>query len=334
MEWPNGRIGSRSDLTNLIRDNAPSILWHFNLLGEFELAHAGPYVPKAELKRHVERATSRMRDEWVGAHDALLQEESYAQREYIGIPWLPTAEAVQALRAAGVPCIESPPAGVLHEVCDRAFLRELGGGLPASKHAVHSDDALRTLSEPSHQGWLVKRSFGMAGRGQRRIHSGRPTDADRTWLEASLRLGGVRIEPVVSIEQEWSVHGVIDATGAVRTGEPLAQVVSARGVWLGPARSDQIAHRLSPAWRAELERAATSAGCVLARAGYFGPFGIDAYCYRTHDGALRFQSLAELNARFTMSWCTAMGHVSNWIRCTKDPGMAGSGSKLRAEWSH
>ena len=47
---------------------------------------------------------------------------------------------------------------------------------------------------------------------------------------------------------------------------------------------------------------------VLARAGYFGPFGIDAYRHRAQDGSARtvLNPLSEINARFTMDWALAM----------------------------
>jgi hypothetical protein len=48
-------------------------------------------------------------------------------------------------------------------------------------------------------------------------------------------------------------------------------------------------------------------GVALAHAGYFGPFGIDAYRHRALDGshATILNPLSEINARFTMDWATA-----------------------------
>ena len=50
-----------------------------------------------------------------------------------------------------------------------------------------------------------------------------------------------------------------------------------------------------------LEAAAAAAGYALARAGYFGPFGIDAFRHRTDRGEV-LNALSEINARFTMDW--------------------------------
>ena len=46
---------------------------------------------------------------------------------------------------------------------------------------------------------------------------------------------------------------------------------------------------------------------ALRRAGYFGPFGLDAFHYRGSDGALRFHGCSDVNARFSMAWGIGMG---------------------------
>ena len=44
-------------------------------------------------------------------------------------------------------------------------------------------------------------------------------------------------------------------------------------------------------------------GNALGRAGYFGPFGIDAYRYEL-NGRMGFCALSEINARYTMGFVT------------------------------
>ena len=48
-------------------------------------------------------------------------------------------------------------------------------------------------------------------------------------------------------------------------------------------------------------------GEALAGAGYFGPFGIDAYRYRDRAGALRLQPRSEINARYSMGFAVGLG---------------------------
>ncbi len=56
---------------------------------------------------------------------------------------------------------------------------------------------------------------------------------------------------------------------------------------------------LSPADREGWQEALAAAAGALGRAGYTGPFGIDAWRYRDRAGALRLQPLGEINARMT-----------------------------------
>jgi len=79
----------------------------------------------------------------------------------------------------------------------------------------------------------------------------------------------------------------------------------AHGAWTGTERADlDLVARDDDA---RLEEACAAAGAALAAAGYFGPFGIDAYHHRALDGAgVVLNPLSEINARFTMDWATAM----------------------------
>ena len=62
-----------------------------------------------------------------------------------------------------------------------------------------------------------------------------------------------------------------------------------------------------PARRTSLKRAARCAAEALLEAGYFGPFGIDAYRWRA-GAAAHFNARSEINARYSMGWATGMEH--------------------------
>ena len=49
---------------------------------------------------------------------------------------------------------------------------------------------------------------------------------------------------------------------------------------------------------ARLSTEASHVAAALASAGYFGPFGIDAYTYRGGGGSLELQLRSEINARY------------------------------------
>ena len=315
-------------------------LWWLNLDGEFELALGRPPTASASRLRQMERARERLRGGLLAAGDELLGpgEEprlpaglvATAEARWAGIPWLPTPSALRAFAAVGVACVQSPSPQVLKRVCDRAFLHELDGGLAGSVYLRSIVQVLAHLGASRGQSWLAKRAFGMAGIGQRRLTGGPQGPADRTWLEASLRLGGLRMEPLVHIESEWSLHALLDEAGALRMGEPRRQIVDARGLWTCEASETPAGSALGAEPSAELRRAGREVARALFEAGYFGPFGVDAYAYaKSPGGALSFQALGEVNARLTMAWSSSMGPARaalDWRACSS------TATPYRAHW--
>jgi phosphoribosylaminoimidazole carboxylase (NCAIR synthetase) len=191
---------------------------------------------------------------------------------------------------------------VLRHVSHRSFYLELGGGAPGARYVREAAALERVLAERGGAAWLFKRPYGFAGRGQRRV--GEPSADDRRWLADGLRLGGLLAEPWVEIERELNLHGWLARDGGVRLGRPCTQRVDRWRAWLGSEPLDPGG--LSFAWRSALETAAERAAEALFRAGYFGPFGIDAYIWRTPAGGRELNALGELNARYTMGYPVGM----------------------------
>jgi hypothetical protein len=77
------------------------------------------------------------------------------------------------------------------------------------------------------------------------------------------------------------------------------QQVSERGVFRGVRLVEP--GEISDAERGALQERAELTSKSLIRAGYFGPFGIDAYRYEG-DGGSGFCALSEINARYTMGF--------------------------------
>ena len=86
--------------------------------------------------------------------------------------------------------------------------------------------------------------------------------------------------------------------------EPSGQACDARGVWLHS--HDLQADELAPREREALFESARAAGTALAAAGYFGPFGVDAFRYEDPERGRCFQPRSEINARFSMGYPRAL----------------------------
>jgi hypothetical protein len=235
--------------------------------------------------------------------DLLVDEDSPpgSARGKVGRAFCPTPRALRLLRRAGAEPEAHPECDVLVRVNARAFASSLGTTLPGAAFVANEAQARARLAAPppddlSHA-WRIKRNFGMAGRGQRVVVPSRLTEADMAFVRAGLAEGGVQIEPDVAIVDELAIHGMLAPGGALTLGPVVKQRCDARGAWLSTERmpTGQTPYELGP----EAERVAAA----LTAAGYFGPFGVDAFTYRSHhDASIALQPRSEINARFTMGF--------------------------------
>lgn len=295
----------------------PPCAWVLNLDAEHELEASRSYAPTDHLRAIVARESRRLIGPLVAPHDVVVTEEDLARggeaaeraRGLEGLAWSPTPRALKLLARAGARVAAAPSVAVLRAVNARPFaalVREPLARASFAKHVVADLEAvLARLAAPAPLGWLVRRTFGAAGRGRRRIAAGRPSPAEIAWIEASLRLGPLVVEPWVEVLREHTRSGWVGADGSVAISVPCFQQVNPHGAWTGTERAEL--DRLGDDDDARLEEACATAGAALAAAGYFGPFGIDAYHHRALDGAgVVLNPLSEINARFTMDWATAM----------------------------
>src|SRR5262249_23462272 len=136
--------------------------------------------------------------------------------------WCPTPWALARMRDAEAIAPPAPPLDVLRAANDRAFAASLGQPLPGAVYVASRDDAERALAA-GHGTWLLKRAFGFAGRGRRKVFAGALTNDDRAWIDASLRAGGVQVEPFVARVDDFAIHGLLDASGQCRFGRLTRQ---------------------------------------------------------------------------------------------------------------
>ncbi|MBL8859824.1 MAG: hypothetical protein JNL28_15060 [Planctomycetes bacterium] len=292
-------------------------VWILNLDAEHELEAVKSYAPTQHLRAIVARESRRLEGVLVAPGDIVLTEEDVVHRTALaraarglrGAAWCPTPRALRLLSAAGARVQDAPSLEVLRSVNARPFAAELREPLARgsfSKHvATTLEETLSLIARHAPDGWLVRRTFGAAGRGRRRIAAGIPTRDEQAWIAASLTLGPLVVEPWVQIVREYTRSGWVAPGGAITISRPCFQETTAHGAWTRTecATAGAVPHEDDE----KLSEMMQSVGEALARAGYFGPFGIDAYRHRAPGGSRTtvLNPLSEINARFTMDWATA-----------------------------
>jgi len=276
--------------------------WVLNLDADLELAAGQGYTPRRTVVDAMASFVPVLARSLLGPEDVLV-EASSPPRHARGLPgraFCPTPRALAALREAGAEPEPAPGIEVLRLVNSRAFASSLGATLPGAAFVTTFDEARRHLEQPPPlgHGWRVKRAFGMSGRGQRVIASAQPTEADLAFVRGGMPDGGVQIEPNVSVQREYALHGILAADGGCRLGTIVEQRCDARGAWLSTEPLADPGDELTQALIAEAVRVAAA----LSGRGYFGPFGIDAFAYRGRDSVTLLQPRSEINARYSMGF--------------------------------
>lgn len=275
--------------------------WLLNLDAELELRRPLRYQPTQASLRACATFEPIARN-LVASEDIVISRRAPLPADYAkgyrGVAWCPTPSALTWLRRAGAEIEPQPSLECLQQVNHRSFHAGLGQPLAGAEFAHDIDVARRLLERPRSEGWMVKRGFGFAGRSNRRFPLA-PAADDWRWLEHAFHDGGVQIEPWLAIETEFSVHGHLQRDGSTAFGVVCTRLAGNEPHY---TRAGATVHAdEQDALYAEAERARAA----LAVAGYFGPFGIDAFRYVTPHGT-RFNPRSEINARYTLAYATGM----------------------------
>lgn len=287
--------------------------WVLNLDADLELAAPEGYTPRQSVRGATAAFVPLLAQSLLGPDDLLVDESTAtgAARGFTGRAFCPTPRALALLRRAGAALDPVPPADVLRRVNCRAFAASLGVTLPSAAFVTSLDAARAKLAETPAIGadWRLKRAFGMTGRGQRVVRSGQASEADLAFVRAGMSEGGVQIEPNVNIVTEYAIHSMLGQDRSLSVGALVRQRCDARGSWLASeAISSPSAAESEIAVR--LVEEANAVAVALAEAGYFGPFGIDAYTYLGAEGALRLQPRSEINARYSMGFALGLSRAA------------------------
>jgi hypothetical protein len=151
---------------------------------------------------------------------------------------------------------------------------------------------------------VVKAPLSAAGR-SRYIERNGPLLSgakDRRTVERLFELyGPLLFEPWLDRTADFGCAALLTPT-ELRVAGFHRQAVDPKGQFAGIDLDAEIPER------ARMEEALHGVARSLREAGYAGPFGIDAWRYRTPDGKLAFHPLGEINARMTFglaAWAAA-----------------------------
>lgn len=280
------------------RPGGTPVAWLFNLDAEEELALGKAWRRKTELWDRLSDLRRSLAERLGAPGDAFL-EEGQRGDGCVGRAWCPTPSALEQLSAAGATPEPAPSLEVLLAVNRKGFVvAELPGLAAPGAALARSEEEALELHRQLGRAARCKRELGAAGRGQLTVPApdavGWQDERHRSWLRHSIQRGAVLLEPEVQPLSEWVLHGWID--GAVQVGPPRPQVTSARGTWL--STEDPVPEPSGRMTSGEsLSAAAIRVGEALLRAGYFGPFGLDAIEFAPDK-----MYVSDVNGRYTMGW--------------------------------
>ena len=277
--------------------------WLLNLDAEEELEHPGAHTPSARVRERIDALRVYLEPLLRGG--VVLAEGARADG-LSGRAWCPTPSALARLTRAGASLPRAPSVEVLRRVNHRRFSFELGDNLPGSRFGTTLTDVLERDASAT---WLVKLPFGFAGRGRITLPPGPMTAKLEARVGRALDGGeGAQLEPLVTRREDFAMHGFLDEMGRRTPGSLTRQRIDARGAWQGTSLA--VDAGVEANLREELGRVSDA----LVAAGYFGPFGIDAFTWEGDDGAVHLHRRSEINARYSMGWAIGMGDARPDLR--------------------
>jgi hypothetical protein len=149
-------------------------------------------------------------------------------------------------------------------------------------------------SRRAPKAWVLKAPLSAAGRHRWIGSSLADSKARRTVERLFERHGPLLFEPWMERVADFGISALLTASD-LRIVGVHGQRVDAKGQFLGI----DLEPALSLADRERLLETTAAVAKSLRRAGYVGPFGIDAWSYRRGDGTVVLHPLGEINARMT-----------------------------------
>jgi hypothetical protein len=196
--------------------------------------------------------------------------------------------------------LPTPSPAVVAAVHHRAFClqiaEEIGCALPGAR-MVESVGELDRVLRTAPPAWVVKAPLSASGR-SRYIEKNGPGLTDPKSRRTVERLfehhGPLLFEPWMDRTEDFGVSALLGPS-ELRIVGIHGQIVDRKGQFSGI----DLHPELSRQDRDRLLETVEAVAAALRRAGYVGPFGIDAWRYRRENGELVLNPLGEINARMT-----------------------------------
>jgi hypothetical protein len=232
------------------------------------------------------------------AEDVLAWCETPAALEHRGGPRRPAVVDWNAPLHDLLWQLPTPSPAAVAAVHHRAFhlqvAQEIGCALPGTR-MVESLTELQSLALPRN--WVLKAPLSASGRDRYIDREGAGlTDpkARRTVERLFDRHGPLLFEPWMDRVADYGVSALL-TQDELRVVGIHGQRVDRKGQFAGI----DLQPDLTEGDRDRLLETVGTVAAVLRRAGYVGPFGIDAWSYRREDGVVVLNPLGEINARMT-----------------------------------
>ncbi|MFT4649678.1 MAG: hypothetical protein ACI9X4_002919 [Glaciecola sp.] len=290
----------------------PPIAWVLNLDAEEEYARGRGYTPKQRIHKIARQQARALTGTLIQPGDLIIDARNKSENKGIakglrGLAWSPTPWAQTHLHDANAKVPQPPAFQILQDVNNKLFSQAVETSAPRlKKHVERSvDGILHTLGNSPEKAWFLRRPFGVAGRGRVLMQGEPQSNKELRWLMASIETAPMVMEQNVHVLLEVSTCGWIGAKGEVQWAEPCFQEVDKNGSWVKTLPCPE--GKLTDLEREHLQTAAQDSANALIEAGYWGPFSVDAFEYESGDGEETWNTLGEINARFTMGWATAFG---------------------------
>jgi hypothetical protein len=231
--------------------------------------------------------------------------------------------------------LPTPPPVVVAAVHDRAFCLALAQQLGQALPDAHLVSSLADLEEAAAEvpAWVVKARFSAAGRDRYIERGSAPGAGDGApsipGPEARRKVASLLASHGSLLFEPWLPRVSDSGLSAVLAGGHLGLVGVHRQLVDRDGRFRGIEVPLSQpdleALDEEDRRLLEQVASALHRAGYCGPFGIDAWRYRRPDGSQADHRLGEINARMTF------GLIARALadRVAGPLGWAGTGGQVR-----